>query len=102
MILQVSAQLRAPQRLIVRSQVARPNGTPVDAPFKNLEEVTGSEQDPDIYRDPHSYDDSQFYQQLLKEFLESKGLGSVAVDAAVKVWKIHFRLLLEWYCVLLC
>lgn len=66
----------------------RTKNTSTEVGLQNSENIVDTKQDADMNRDPHSYDDLQFYQQLLKEFLESKGLGSVAVDAAVKVWSI--------------
>ncbi|GMH32324.1 hypothetical protein BSKO_00158 [Bryopsis sp. KO-2023] len=78
---QVSALLRAPHRLVARSRLPLAKVETNDGP--GAEEENG-EEGVTQKRDPETYDDSQFYQQLLKEFLEGKGMGSVAIDAAVK------------------
>ena len=39
----------------------------------------------DLVRDPDTYDDGEFYRQLLKEFLEGAGPGSNAVGVPMGV-----------------
>ncbi len=50
---------------------------------ENLEEVVLDE------RDAETFDDGEFYQQLLKEFLESSGADTTAISASVQVRMVH-------------
>ena len=39
-------------------------------------------------RDSETFDDGEFYQQLLKEFLESSGVDAAAVNASAQVRRL--------------
>ncbi len=41
-------------------------------------------------RDAETFDDGEFYQQLLKEFLESSGADTTAINASVQVRTLQF------------
>ncbi|XP_073111780.1 uncharacterized protein [Elaeis guineensis] len=66
---QVAGYMRDPSRMIKRMQLSRSS---VGMFGKVPEEVESrKEEDGDVDGDPELLDDSEFYQQLLKEFLES-------------------------------
>ncbi|KAJ7528645.1 hypothetical protein O6H91_15G012000 [Diphasiastrum complanatum] len=91
---QVSAAMREPSRLIRRMQLKKSSihvlGQPPDSTIsctdtgaeKALNELVENEVD-DF--DLESFDDSEFYQQLLNEFLESSDPGTVSMHAIGKL-----------------
>ncbi|KAJ7551786.1 hypothetical protein O6H91_06G028400 [Diphasiastrum complanatum] len=91
---QVSAAMREPSRLIRRMQLKKSSihvlGQPPDSTIsctdtgaeKALNELVENEVD-DL--DLESFDDSEFYQQLLSEFLESSDPGTMSMHAIRKL-----------------
>lgn len=71
---QVAGYMRDPSRIIKRMQL----GSSSISVFGKVPEKSEStkEEDPNIEGDPELLDDSEFYQQLLKEFFESCDLNS--------------------------
>nr|CAD1836488.1 unnamed protein product [Ananas comosus var. bracteatus] len=70
---QVNSYMRDPSRMIQRMQLRRSS---VDIFGKVPEEADKKNEEENVDGDPELLDDSEFYQQLLKEFFESCDLAS--------------------------
>ncbi|XP_020111729.1 putative uncharacterized protein DDB_G0270496 isoform X1 [Ananas comosus] len=70
---QVNSYMRDPSRMIKRMQLRRSS---VDIFGKVPEEADKKNEEENVDGDPELLDDSEFYQQLLKEFFESCDLAS--------------------------
>lgn len=80
-------------KLIARSQLPvqlapRPLGQPAAAADGQQQqqqgggdEESGAVRGPERARDPETYDEGDFYSQLLKELLESGGVGQAGLDS---------------------
>lgn len=84
---QVAAMMRDPAKIIRRTQLTlstRPKQLCAATVQQEAEAVDEEDLVDQEARDPDTFDDGEFYQQLLKEFLERSGASGAGLAAGVK------------------